>query len=477
MSNFVLFLPETLCLLLSLVLFFGTIVSAGYARIWAMSLVGGAIILGATLWTLPMSGEPFFEGIYRVDFFSQLVKVVLAAGFLLVVIVSREPKTLRESAWLEYPMLLALSTVGMMMLVSATELLTLYVALELSAYPLYILVALNRDRMVGSESAVKYMLQGMIASATTLFGLSYLFGLARTTYLVEIAAQFDALATMPLFWLAMLLVMAGFLFKLAAFPFHFWAPDTYQAAPHQVVTFIATASKVAAVAIIARVTALVIGDADVRSLQLALLVLCVVAMTLGNLAAIVQRDIKRLLGYSTVAHAGYVLIGVQSFSSLGLTSAIFYVIGYFAMTFLCFLVVCEVAREQNSPKIEALAGLYRRSPLLALALLVGIFGLTGLPPTVGFIGKWFLFSAALENGQFFLVLVAAINSVIALYYYMRIIRQAYLVAPIEDVPLRPTPLVGFTAVGVLIIVVWMGTAPGPFWSMARGAAGALVSMP
>ncbi|MDK2971404.1 MAG: NADH-quinone oxidoreductase subunit [Candidatus Sumerlaeota bacterium] len=474
MDNFLLFLPETLALLTAAVVFIVPILGMSHRAAWGTALVGGLFMLVASAATFSMTGEPFFPDIYRVDFFSQSMKTIFSAGLILVLMLGREPHTVRKCAWPEYPLFLLFSTVGMMMLVSATELLTLYIALELSAFPLYILVALNRQSRLGSEGAAKYMLQGMVASAVTIYGMSFLFGLTQSTYLADIAAQAPQLAATPLFWFGLALTLAGFLFKIALFPFHFWAPDTYQSAPHPVVAFIATSSKVATVAVLCRIVSLFSIGGGAEGLRTALLVCALAAMTIGNLAALVQKDLKRLLGYSAAAHAGYLLVGLQAFSSLGVTSALFYVLGYFAMSYLVFVVVCEIGRDDDHVGVEALAGLWKRSPFLGLCLLVGVFGLTGLPPTVGFIGKWFLFSAALERGQFLAVLLAAINSAIALYYYMRLVRQAYLIAPEESAPaLRTSPMTFAAASLACIVVVWMGTAPNAFWELARGAASAL----
>jgi NADH-quinone oxidoreductase subunit N len=311
----------------------------------------------------------------------------------------------------------------MMLLVSATELLTLYVALELTAAGLYAGVALSRRHAGGSEAGVRYVLYGAVASAITLYGISLIFGATGTTYLARIAQlQSDGNLVLTL---GFVLLFAGLFFKLALFPFHFWAPDVYEAAPHQVVAFVGTISKVGAVGIIARVCMLMFSR-PAGMVEL-LMVLSVASMTLGNLGALVQRDLKRLLGYSTIAHAGYLMLGYAAFSSLGFAAAIYYGVIYLALVHLVFVVICALGHDGSNPSLGSLAGLHRRSPLLALMLLTSMFGLAGIPPTSGFVGKWFLFSAALEREYFVFVLIAAINSTVALYYYLQVIKAAYLV--------------------------------------------------
>lgn len=474
-SHWTLFLPETICLLGALALFAAQVTGARYGITWGLALLSGLAAMAATVWTWTMAGEPFYPGIYQVDFFSQFIKTILAGCFVFVAAISSRPSTVRAEAWPELPMFLLLATTGMMMLASATELITLYISMELAAYPVYIVVALHRNRDLAGESSTKYMLQGMVASAITLYGLSFLFGLSGSTYGVDIALQLDTLTTQPLFWVAVALVMAGFLFKLAAFPFHFWAADTYQAAPHEVVTFVATASKMAAVAVLCRIVSVVSNaGAEAELFQTVLIWASVAAMTLGNLAALRQGDIKRLLGYSAVAHAGYLLIGLQTLTDLGLTATLFYAIGYAAMSALCFLVVAEVGRDQDMVSVESLAGLHSRSPILAATLLIGLFGLIGLPPTVGFIGKWFLFSAAIEQGQFVFVLIAAANSAVALYYYLLVIRQAYLVDAVTDEPIDTRITTLAVAGATTGLVIAMGILPGWFWTQSARAVAALM---
>jgi len=474
MENAILFAPELICLLMGLVLFFATVLNWSYRTTRGIAIASGIAMIAACLWTLPLEGEPFFPGIYAVDFFSQLIKTALAVGFLFVVIASANPLTVDRNGWLEVPLFFIFSTLGMMMMVSATELLTLYVAMELAAYPVYIVVALHRNTDIGGESATKYMVQGMAASAISLYGMSFLFGTFGSTYFSAISIPHAA--AQPIFYLGLLLTLAGFFFKLGAFPFHFWAPDTYEIAPHPIITFIATVSKIAAIGILCRLLSLAMpGGWESGHAQTALMWASVIAMSLGNLAALAQKDLKRLLGYSTVAHAGYVLLALQTFAEWGLTAALFYAIGYFAMSFACFLVICEVGRSEDRITIDSVSGLYKRAPFLSFTLLIGLFGLIGLPPTVGFVGKWFLFSAALQRGQFYLVLIAAINAAVALYYYLLIIRQLYWVEPTTQNTIKPTPLIAVTAMATIILVIAMGTVPGPFWDMAARAARALIS--
>jgi NADH-quinone oxidoreductase subunit N len=267
------------------------------------------------------------------------------------------------------------------------------------------------------------------------------------------------------------LLLAGLFFKLAVFPFHAWAPDVYEAAPHESVAFIATVSKVAAVGVIARVLALASPDNEL--LSTALLILCVVSMTFGNLAAIAQRDIKRLLAYSTIAHAGYMLIGFLTLSHTGTSAALFYGVAYLAMSLCAFTVVSALGPAGAPVTVDSLAGLHKRSPFLGAVLLIGLFGLAGIPPAPGFAGKWFLFAAALEKGHFWLVMIGAINATVSLYYYLVVVKAAYATDG-EDQPAIDPPL-PVLAAGALSagLVLYLGIFPGDLWSLAKAAATAI----
>jgi NADH-quinone oxidoreductase subunit N len=271
------------------------------------------------------------------------------------------------------------------------------------------------------------------------------------------------------------LTLGGFFFKLAIFPFHFWAPDVYQGAANQVTAYIATASKVAAMALLIRMVAVTGSVAASRYLVDVLVVLAIVSMTVGNLAAIVQKDIKRLLAYSTIAHAGYVLIGILSMSTPGYRGVIFYALALLVMKFTAFLVVVKVADDDRNLQIERLAGLHQRSPLLAMALMISIFSLAGIPPTIGFTGKLFVFLAAMEQGYFTLVLIAMINVVISLYYYLLVLKAAYLLKPdvaVSEIKLSPqVKLLTMALIGVMVVV---GIFPGYVLELAEAAARAIV---
>ena len=476
MDDLMLFLPEATALVAALLGLILAASDASYRMVWAISVALGAAILTAAVVSLDAFGSPFFAGVYEVDLFSQVLKVGIAGGLFLTLLCGGDLGSVRERVRTDVPFFLMVSTAGMMMLVSATELLTFYVALELSAYGLYILAALNQAQREGSESAAKYVLFGAAASAVSLFGISLVFGATRTTYMADILAIVSGLSASqtPMVAVGVLLVLASLFFKLGVFPFHAWAPDTYQGAPHQAAAFIGTVSKVAAVGVLIRVLSLVNPHVNDTHITEVLLLLCFLSMTVGNLAALVQRDLKRLLAYSTVAHAGYIMIGLLVATRTGTAAAIFYALIYVPMTFCPFLVICVLGRDGHNPTMESLRGLHRRSPFLAVILLIGMFGLAGIPPTPGFAGKWFLFAAAIwvEGHYFWLVLVAAINATISLYYYLQVVRAAY-VSPKGsegDEPVEVPLAYKVAGVVTLVAVAVLGFFPRPVWDLAAEAA-------
>jgi NADH-quinone oxidoreductase subunit N len=302
-----------------------------------------------------------------------------------------------------------------------------------------------------------------------LFGLALLYASAQATTLSEMAPVLPGMIQQPTVLIGLLLTLGGFFFKLAVFPFHFWAPDTYQGAMNQVAAYIATASKVAAIGVLLRVVALA-GQGSTYLVHV-LVGLAIVSMTVGNLAAIAQKDVKRLFAFSTMAHSGYLLIGILSMNGAGYAATIFYALSILVMKFTAFLVVVAVSPEGENPQIRHLAGLHRRSPLLALALMVSLFSLAGIPPTIGFTSKFLVFVAAMEKGFFTLVLIAMINVLISLYYYLLLIKAAYQVEPADE----PKPLILSTSfrllsVSLIAVILVAGFFPYPLIELANAAA-------
>ena len=429
--------------------------------------------LGMVVCLASVRSEGFlFVNAYRVDLFSQVFKVMLSLGLFLIVCLCGQLVDIHDRHRQDFYVLLFVCTLAMMLLVSANHLLAIYLSLELSSYCLYILVALRRDQKFGLEAGIKYFLVGIFASAVMIFGLALLYSAVPATYLSDMAKLLPGLMDRPAVVVGLLLTLSGFFFKLAIFPFHIWAPDIYQGAMNQVSAYIATASKVAAIAVLIRVVASA-GQGSAYLVHV-LVVLSIISMTVGNLAAIAQQDLKRLLAYSTIAHAGYVLIGILSMNPAGYAGAIYYALALLVMKFTAFLVVIKVAGDGQNVQIGQLAGLHRRSPILALALMVSLFSLAGIPPTVGFTGKFLVFVAAMERGYFTLVLIAMINVVISLYYYLLAIKAAYLLEPKEELPLlRLSPSIKLLSGALIAVMIGAGFFPYYLITLAEAAARAL----
>lgn len=446
----------------------------GRRKTSGMAVVLAFLGLGVSVAGMGLAGNAF-AGAYHVDRFSQFFKVLLAAGLLMVVRLCRnieEQTDGIEHKWVpECFLLLTLSTVAMMAMVSAVHLIGIYLSLEVSSYSLYVLVSLRRERSEPLASALRYFLIGAGSSALMLLGMVLLYGFSRSVQTTDIAGLGAEIWREPGPMIGMMLFCCGFLFKLAVFPFHFWAPEVYQSAANPIAAYIATASKVAAIALLIRLCSLSAMNAFLADV---LAVLAVLTMTVGNLSAIAQKDLKSLLAFSSVAQAGYVLIGVLAMSPDGFAASAFYSVGLLAMKMTCFLVVVKVAASGQNPKIEDLAGLHRKSPILALALMLALFGLAGIPPTIGFSGKLLLFTAAMQQGRFGLVLFAMINVVVSLYYYLQVLKAAYLLDPS---PSRPEMQLSFgdrIMVCMLILVMLvLGFYPEPLLRAAIAVTAAL----
>jgi NADH-quinone oxidoreductase subunit N len=454
--------------ILAVVGFVGTLAAGGFAvSMWGAS---------------PES----FNGQVAVDNYALFFKVLILgiAGLVILATTDYAAKLSRFRG--EYYALILTSAIGLMVMAAGTDLITIYVGLELASISLYALAGFLKEPK-SSEAALKYLLLGATASAVLLYGMALVFGLTGHTNLAQIAAviqglSLDRLAANPVLLLGVVLIAAGFGFKIAAAPFHMWVPDVYEGAPTPITAYLSVASKAAGFAVILRVFYTAFRLPDSLSLQWGALfaALAAVSMTLGNLAAIPQSNIKRMLGYSSIAQAGYIMVGLAaagaaSADAIGRSSVLFFLAGY-AMTNLgAFIAIIAISGKVNSDLIQDFSGMGRRSPVIAAALTLCLISLIGMPPAVGFMGKFYVFSGAVQNGLLWLVVVAVVNSVISAYYYLRVVKVMWFNEPVtaDKVPsswaLRLA--LGLTCLGVLVV----GTLPAPIMKLAETAARMLTS--
>ncbi len=458
--NLILFAPE-IVLILGILVLFVIALGTGRDRLAATAaIVAGLATVTATVATLGCWGD-LFSHAYRIDLFSQIFKLFILLGLTSVALFGRRLRDIRDDIRPEYFLFLLIASLGLMMLVSCVELISLLISLELSSFAVYLLIPLRRERdglRIQMESAAKYVIFGVLATGIMLFGLSYLFGLTGSTYFSDIAPALVAHWTEPMALAAIVLTLLGLLFKLAAFPMHLWAPDVYQGAANETTAYITGVPKVAAVAVIIRF--LYAADSSGHELIIFLTIVSVVSMFLGNLVAIVQKDVKRMFGYSTIAHAGYITVGFATLQDAGFSAAVFYALSFLMMSLPVFLVICQVATDGENLVIDDLAGLHERSPMAALIMGLSMFALAGIPPFAGFIGKLLLMKVALDRGLLTLVVIMAINSAIGIYYYLNIVRVMYF----EKAGERKAVPFDFlsTSLGILLVlaILALGIVPG-----------------
>ena len=386
---------------------------------WLPWLAGVGVVVSGL--SLNLRGV-LFSGSYQVDSLSQFFKMTVSLGFALSVLNAVRQPTLERDKASEYFLFMALSAWGLMLLSSAVELISIYLALEVASFSLFPLVPLRSEDKRAAEAGIKYIFFGGAATAIGLFGFSYILASQHTTYLIDLAQKPWAWSQAPMAVTGLTLFLCAILFKLALFPFHFWAPDVYQGSSNETAAYISTLPKVGAVAILIRFASMLKPGLEITTI---LAVLAAISITYGNLAALVQTDIKRLLGYSAIAHAGYVMIGLIPGTPEGTAAAAFYIFIYVLMNFACFWVVCRLSADGRNLELNDLNGLHERSPGLALLLAVGAVALVGLPPTAGFMGKLFLLTAAWDHGYNWLIVIAALNVAVSIYYYLNLVRHAY----------------------------------------------------
>jgi NADH-quinone oxidoreductase subunit N len=441
--------------------------------------VAASITWSVILIAADEKGEAF-DGMLVVDDFSLFFNF-LFAGIAAVIILASVDLLERNRFQAEYVALVLASTVGMMLMASTVDLIAIFAALELQAICFYILVAFLKDGR-SSEAALKYLLLGAVSTALTLYGMAYLFGLSGSTNLNDIAAfvsDSDS-GTRSALVLAAVFLAAGLGFKMAVVPFQMWVPDVYQGAPTPVTAYLSVASKAAGFAVVMRIFVVALGEGLISSdWSNMFAAIAAISMTIGNIAALVQSDIKRMLGYSSVAQAGTFLIGLAAVAAedpqllLG-TSAVVFFLGTYAFTNLgAFVAIIAISNKIGSDQISDYAGVAKRSPWLAAGLTACLLSLTGIPPLAGFWAKVYVFNAAVEADLVWLALVGVLNSVISAYYYLRVVLNMYTQEPASEETFQPSPYLGLAMVAAVIGLVAIGVYPEPLLDASESAAAVL----
>jgi NADH-quinone oxidoreductase subunit N len=430
--------------------------------------VAGSLVVSLLLWGGPATS---FQGMLVVDGFALFLNVVIGAATVLVLLLSVGYLPRLGVAPGEYCALVLFATVGMMLMVAGTDLLVIFLALELMSLSLYVLAGTFRTRAEGNEAALKYFLLGAFASGFFLYGIALLYGATGTTNLGRLGAALAApgAARDPMILAGLALLLVGFGFKTSAVPFHQWAPDVYQGAPTAVAALIATGSKAAAFGALLRVL-IALGPLQADWMG-ALWILAALSMTVGNVVALLQSNVKRLLAYSSIAHVGYMLVGLAAGLRPGAPAVLFYLGVYAVASVGAFGTVLLLERNgEEAVDLDAYGGLAARHPIAALGLTVFLLALVGMPPTAGFVGKFYLFSAAMQRGLVGLAVIAVLNSVVAAYYYLRLIVYMYMREPDG----APTVAVATPAATVALLAsAWatlqLGLWPGPVLTLAQHA--------
>ena len=450
----------------------------------ALSIIAIAGALISSFFVLMLWGGQSTEAFYRtiaVDQFGLFFKLLILASTVLVVLASNKYVTKFEHFQGEFYTLLMLSAVGLMLLVSAINLITIYVALELSSISLYILVSFLKDKK-SSEAGLKYLILGSVASAILLYGMALVFGMTGNTCITCIADYIKgmpavSLVNVPALLVGMVLLITGFGFKIASVPFQMWVPDVYEGAPTPITAYLSVASKAAGFAVIARVLMTAFGMPAWLHNEWAIIiaVLAAVTMTVGNVTALLQTNIKRMLGYSSIAQAGYLMVGL---AAIGLSSQtdstvrsglLFFLLSYTLTNLGAFIAIIAISNKINSDQIEDYTGMGKRAPMLAVALTLCMVSLTGLPPTAGLIAKIYIFSGAVDQGLLWLVIVAVINSCISAFYYFRVVKVMWMGEPASPDKVTSSWPEWLALALCCIPVVIIGVLPGAFIALAQNA--------
>lgn len=452
-----------------------------------ISILGLLVSGGFTLTMWGSEPQAAFHGMLIVDQFALFFKFLFLAVAGLVILASADYVSKFPRFHGEYYALVLISAVGMMLLAATGELISIYIALELSSISLYILAGFLKDQK-SSEAGLKYLLLGAIASAILLYGMALVFGLTGKTRLSDIAQAIQAipmaaLVDNPALLLGIVLLAAGFGFKIASVPFQMWVPDVYEGAPTPVTAYLSVASKAAGFAVIVRFFYTTFAAPDWLSINWGILfaVLSAVTMTLGNVVAIAQNNIKRMLGYSSIAQAGYLMVGLATVGVasttdiLGRSGLLFFLVSYTLTNLGAFIAIIAISNKTNSDLIDDYTGMGRRASLLALGLTLCLISLTGLPPTAGLIAKIYIFSAGVHSGLLWLVIIAVLNTCISAYYYLRVVKIMWLGAPVSEETVPSSWALRFALSLACLGVLILGIIPGKFVEIAEAAVRILTS--
>ena len=482
--NFTLLLPEIVLAATALVVILGDLFLNRKGLLTLISLIGIAASFILTTTLARHDPQTIWQGLLAVDGLAILMRLIFLGLSALVIVVSTDYVNRIRGLRGEYHALILLSTLGMMLLSSSTNLITIFVSLELVSVPIYALVGFLKDQR-GTESALKYVLLSAINSAILLYGLALIFGFTGATSLSGIAQTVGSLSiseimAQPGLIFGLALTLAGFGFKIAAVPFHMWAPDVYEGSPTPVALFLSAGSKLAGFAVLLRVlsSAFAAPTAVTQGWGLVMAILAAVGMSTGNLLAIPQSNIKRMLAYSGISHSGYMLMAVaamgKAYEGAPASSLLFYMLGFALAEVVAFAVVA-IASQRVGDQIADYAGLGKRAPALAAALTVGLLSLMGIPPAAGFIAKFYVFSQAAEGGLWWLVIIAVLNTVLSAYYYLRVIRLMWQGEPSDSTPIT----VGMASKIALLFTTLAVLALGifPFWGMKLAEFGAAIFLP
>lgn len=457
MENLRLLTPELALAGLALGLMLVDMLVKKSRALYHLAWLSAAAVLVMTALTLSgASGSHGAGALWSVDPFSQFLKMCVLLTTALCLLLGLDYTALPEKHAGLYSALMLLAAAGLMFLVSATDLLLLFVSFELVSLSSFILTGFERRNAKSNEGAMKYFVFGAFSSALMVYGISLYFGATGTTKLLSAGA-----AASPMLGLGLVLILLGFAFKASLAPMHFWVPDAYEGAPTPVTTFLSIAPKIATMGVLVRVFG-VLFPAPAWQMHSLLALMAVLTMTIGNFTAIFQDDVKRLLAYSSIAQAGYLLIGLAAGNPLGQQGVLLYAFTYVAMNLGCFAVAQAVGQEAGHYGLSAFDGLYKRSFGLALAMAFCLLSLAGIPPFAGFMGKLYVFSSAVQADMMWLAVVGVLNSVVSVYYYFRIAQRMFLRDPAGEP--EPLPVGAYVAGGVAVAVVGVllfGAYPEP----------------